>query len=566
MLPKSSATRAAALAAVALASPLAAADTPPNLVVIIADDVQPHLAGFDAASRGPTLTPHLDTLAAGGTVFADLHSPSPICTPSRYCLLTGTYASRATNPGFLRDTRQNDGQTSVAFNTHLDPSDDNIAKRLRNAGYTTGVVGKNHVVDVPGHQRLPYKSDASDPKVLKTLEENRQKLVQAWHAAGFDYADGLYYGNPDADGIRELAMHNQDWLTQAANRFIADAAGKDQPFFLYLATTIPHGPHEAERSWKADPRVTPTGLLDEADVPDVQPGRDTIPPRLKAAGVKSWNAENVLWLDDAVGAIVAQLEEAGVKEDTVLIFLSDHGTEAKGSVYRRGTRTIGLAWREGGFDVGPVLEQPVSLVDLGPTLLDFAGVNTSTDGPRYDGASLRPALAGENPSVHDHQYFELGFTRAVVRDNLKYVAVRYPRWAEEMPLAERQQRLDALMEELEARGRPIPTTDATTPWSHLTIVPGGADAEQVAIGKHPAYFEADQLYDLAADPDEQNNLFAHPDHAEAAADLRRLLHERVLALPGHFAEFGTEAFEASAGGDTAKAGRRAEPRTVGSTG
>ena len=549
---------AAATAATLPAAPACAEAARPNLVVIVADDVQPQLVGFDAEGRRHGFTPHLEELAAAGTVLAELHSPSPVCTPSRYCFLTGTYASRATNPGFLRDTRKNGGQTAVAFNTHLDPSGDNIPKRLRNAGYTTGVVGKNHVVDVPGHQRLPYRSDASDPKVLKTLEENQQKLAQAWAAAGFDYAEGLYFGNPDADGIRELAQHNQDWVTEAANRFIADAAEKEQPFFLYMATTIPHGPHEKDRSWNADPRVTPTGYLQEGQIPGVQPARETIPERLKEAGVNRWNAENVLWLDDAVGAVVKQLEDAGVKEDTVLVFFSDHGTEAKGSVYRRGTRTVGLIWRDGGFGIGDVLEQPVSLVDLGPTLLGWAGVDP--EGSDYDGESLLPALAGEEPALHDHQYFELGFTRAVVKDGMKYVAVRYPDWAEEMPRQERQERLDDLVEQLESRGRPVPTTDPMTPYSHLTVVPGGADAEQVAIGKHPAYFASDQLYDLDADPDEQDNLADDPAHAGTLEELQQLLHKEVSDLPGHFAEFGTDEFE-----PTEQAAAQA-PRTVGSAG
>ncbi|MEO0514910.1 MAG: sulfatase-like hydrolase/transferase [Planctomycetota bacterium] len=504
----------------------------PNIVLIVADDVAPQLCGFDAEGKGRGFTPNLDTLAADGVVLGNLHSPSPICTPSRFSILTGHYPSRATNAGFLADTRRHGGQTAVAFNTHLDPGDNNLAKRLQAAGYTTGAVGKNHVIEVPGHQRLPYKSSTGDDRVKQTLQENAEHLRAAFHAAGFDYAEALYFGNPDADGIRELAMHNQEWITDAAQRFIVE--NHDRPFFLYMATTIPHGPHSADRSWNGDPRVIPTGYLEE--LPEVQPARDTIPKRLQDAGIKGWNRENVLWMDDAVGSVVAELERQGVKQNTIIIFISDHGTEAKGSVYSRGTRTVGLIWRDGGFAVGPVADQAMMLPDLAPTILNWAQVETSDT--EFDGRDMSPVLNGEADRVHDTQYFEVGFTRAVVKDGFKYVAVRYPQWAVDLSNEERQRRLNKLTAELEARDRPVPTTDPMAPYSHLTVVPGGADAEQVSINKHPAYFAADQLYDLNQDPTEQRNLADEPAYTERLTELKELLNQKVETLPGHFAEFG----------------------------
>ena len=506
--------------------------TRPNIVLIVADDLSPTMANFDAEGRGRGLTPHLDALAAGGVVLGNMHAPSPVCTPSRYSILTGNYASRATNGAFLRETKQHGGQTAVGFNTHLTADDDNLVKQLKAAGYATGAVGKNHVIEVPGHQRLPYKSKASDADVQATLAANAQRLEEAYHAAGFGVAQALYFGNPDADGIRDLAMHNQDWITQAAQTFIADH--HDRPFFLYMATTIPHGPYADDRSWNADPLVVPTGFLDEA--PNVQPARDTIPTRLKDANINGWNRENVLWLDDAVGAVVGELERQGVKENTIILFLSDHGTAAKGSVYARGTRTVALVWRDGGFKIGPVADQAFALPDLAPTILAWAGAETSA--LKFDGRDMSPVLEGEAESIHDDQYFEMGFTRAVAKDQMKYVAVRYPQWAVELPLQERQRRLDKLAKELKNRGRPIPTTDPDAPFSHLTIVPGGADAEQVSISKHPAYFESDQLYNLADDPQEQHNLIDDPAYANDLAQLRELLEQKVRSLPGHFAEFG----------------------------
>jgi hypothetical protein len=128
--------------------------------------------------------------------------------------------------------------------------------------------------------------------------ENDRALRAAFRASGFDYADRLYHGNPDADGIRALAAHNQEWITEGALMFIEEH--RDEPFFLYLATTIPHGPFEPARSWRNPASVTPIGILDA--IPDVQAPRESIDARLQAAGVGGWNTAPVLWLDDAVAA------------------------------------------------------------------------------------------------------------------------------------------------------------------------------------------------------------------------------------------------------------------------
>ena len=113
----------------------------PNVVLIVADDLSPMLCNFLPEGRGKSLTPTLDRLAAEGVVLTQMHSPSPICTPSRFAILTGRYPSRATNASFLEETRRYGGQTAVAFNTHIGPTDDNLAKRLKAAGYVTGYFG-----------------------------------------------------------------------------------------------------------------------------------------------------------------------------------------------------------------------------------------------------------------------------------------------------------------------------------------------------------------------------------------------------------------------------------------
>ncbi len=503
---------------------------PPNVILIVADDLSRQLCTFLPEGKGKSLMPNLDRLAAEGVVFQNLHSPSPVCTPSRYAVLTGNYPSRCTHPHFVGQTKQL-GQSVVEFNTHLTGEDVTLPKLLKQAGYTTGAVGKNHVVSVDDYKRLPYDTDINDPKVKSVLKANAHKLKAAFMRCGFDYAEGLYFGNPDADGIRALAAHNQEWITAAGLDFIE--RNKDRPFFLYMATTVPHGPFDAKRSWKSAPGITPLGVLEA--VPDVQPPRETLEPRLKDAGITGWNTAPVLWMDDGVGALVQKLEDLGIDDNTIILFVSDHGTEAKGAVYRRGTLTAGLAWRKGGFAVGNQVAAELQLTDFAPTILEWAGAQP--DANRFDGRSFASILNGETSKVHNAMYFELGYSRAVVKDGFKYLGVRYPDGVRNMPLQERRKRLEESNAALSARGRPLPTTDPTAPFSHLFLIPGGHDVDQVAIKKFPAYFEPDQLYDLKKDPKEQRNLAGDPAYAKRMEALKAELKRYVETLPGRFREF-----------------------------
>ena len=94
-------------------------------------------------------------------------------------------------------------------------------------------------------------------KTRPTLQSTRackpinNSLCEAMKQCGFDYARAIYHNNPDGNGPRALAVHNLDWITPAGLRFIDQY--KDQPFFLYFAVTVPHGPGDAKRSWNADP-------------------------------------------------------------------------------------------------------------------------------------------------------------------------------------------------------------------------------------------------------------------------------------------------------------------------
>ena len=201
---------------------------------------------------------------------------SPVCTPSRYNVLTGNYASRARNTQFLERTEREEGQTVIDWNPLITSEDKFLPHYLKELGYVTGFVGKNHVIEAEEMYEFPdYQADARNPEIARLVTENYRKAEQAVLDSGFDYAGGIYHNNPNILGLAELAVQNMDWIAQAGVEFIEQH--HDQPFFLYFATTIPHGPNTPERSWKANPLVTAAGYLDEA--PNVLPSRESLAER-----------------------------------------------------------------------------------------------------------------------------------------------------------------------------------------------------------------------------------------------------------------------------------------------
>ncbi|MBT7061633.1 MAG: sulfatase-like hydrolase/transferase [Lentisphaerae bacterium] len=500
----------------------------PNIVFFILDDMQRYMFNCLPEGRGKNLTPTIDRLAAEGTLLLGQHVASPVCTPSRYNCLTGNYASRA-----LEAQARNQGQTVVTWNTHIATHDDNLPKQLRQAGYTTGIVGKNHVLSVPGWKKIPYEADPTQPDARAQLKSNAAKVQAAFKQAGFDYVASIYHNNPDGNGAKALAVHNLDWIAQGAVDFIDQ--NHERPFFLYFASTIPHGPGQPKRAWNADPRATADGFLHEA--PNVLPQRPTLPKRLREAGIKGWEKENMLWLDDAVGAVMKKLEEHGIADNTIVFFFNDHGQAAKGTLYQGGVTNPSIVWRKGGFPCGSVNRALVSNIDFAPTILDYAGAGIKRE--TFDGHSLKPLLEGQTQTVRESLYFEMGYTRAVRKGDWKYLALRYTEQARKMPLAKRKQILERVNKNLLRRSKKVHSTNPEDRFSHISLVPGGGDAEHGSMGKYPAYYDNDQLYNLAEDPKEQRNLARDPAYAEKLAEMKRELRGYLAKLPGGFGDLKT---------------------------
>jgi len=122
----------------------------------------------------------------------------------------------------------------------------------------------------------------------------------------------------------------------------------------------------------------------------------------------------------------------------------------------------------------------------------------------------------------------------VLKDNYKYLAIRYPDNIENLSLEGRQANLDRMNNNLTERGRPLNNLDPMAPFGHMTPIPGGQDAEQGAINSHPNYNDPDQLYDLNTDPDEQVNVINEENMSAKLDELKALMQSYLDKLPGVF--------------------------------
>lgn len=500
----------------------------PNILFFITDDAFKSQMSWLPEGRLENgkpryYTPRLDEIARQATVLTQQQVASPVCTPSRFNCLTGRYASRAQNQSFLQSKKRDGERPLIGWNTYITSETPNLAKDLKALGYRTGFVGKNHIVEVIGREKPDFKSDPSDPNVQALLKRNSKRQEEALRQAGFDFSASVYENNPSHNGVYALIAHNLDWIAQGACKFLDQHAAQGDektPFFLWLASTIPHGPGSPEKSWKADRRITSDGLLEEPLTLLSSP--QELATRLSKSGVETLqNAENLLWLDDLFGEVIDKLRETGELENTIIIFFNDHGQVAKGTIYEGGVHGESFLWRSVPFPVGQKSEALVSNVDFTPTILELAGGDPQTKS--YDGKSFLPVLESEKDEINDSLYFELGYARGVKNGSWKYINLSYPKWAKQATLEQRKEWLKMHNAKLTQRGIPLYNTDPEAPYSHLQIIPGGGHAEHRTLDKFPGYADRDQLYNLADDPDEQINLAARPEFAEQLSEMKRLL-------------------------------------------
>ncbi|WP_445756012.1 MULTISPECIES: hypothetical protein [Bacteroidota] len=131
-------------------------------------------------------------------------------------------------------------------------------------------------------------------------------------------------------------------------------------------------------------------------------------------------------------------------------------------------------------------------------------------------------------------YHELGYARAVVKGKFKYLKLNYPEYAKNATLEERTKMLDDYNEMRRSFGGKAINLDPTLPFGHLELYPGGGGAEHETFGKKPAFFDAEQLYDLETDSAENINVASDPKYAEKLIEMRKELKAYLDKLPGQF--------------------------------
>jgi arylsulfatase A-like enzyme len=425
----------------------------PNVVLIVADDMGWGDLGCYGSKQNQT--PHIDRLAREGMRFESFYATQAVCTSSRCALLTGCYPNRLGLGGTALPPASKIG---------LNPEEQTLATLLRAAGYRTGIVGKWHLGDhsrflPPAHGFdesliVPYSNDMW-PVGYFVGDTSRQKMYPGlrW------IVDGVPFGAIDD-------WEDMDNLTVMqgfrATKFIRDNARAGQPFFLYLATSMPHTPLGASKDFK---------------------GKGPTP-----------YAETLADLDDVVGYVLAALRDKGVENDTLIVFTSDNGPwlnfgrhagvtggfrEGKGTTWEGGVRVPCIVRWPDQVPRGVTTGALAANLDLLPTIVAAC----EATGPRrpIDGESFLPLLRGEKLTAREVFTYYYG-------DRLE--AIRRGRWKLHLPHTYRS--YDD-MKPAEHDGAPMKT-------------------QQKEIGF--------ALFDLESDPGERQDVKdAHPEVVQALKEL-----------------------------------------------
>jgi arylsulfatase A-like enzyme len=347
----------------------------PNVVFILADDLG--YADLSCYGRRDFQTPNIDSLARDGLLLSDAYANSPVCSPTRFALLSGRYQYR-----FADGLHEPLGARGGGF----PPEHPTIASQFRAAGYGTTLVGKWHLGLLPKHG--PLKS-------------------------GYDRFYGLYVSHADyftheetapPTGISDLhegevpvdhAGYLTDLLADRAVEEIEGFARSGQPFFLSLHFNAPHWPWEGPNA---------EGRAASADMK----GGGPTPLLHFDGGTAKVYADMMRNLDANVGRVLYTLDRHELRDNTIVVFTSDNGGERfsdnwpfsgmKTELLEGGIRVPTLVRWPARVRAGTRSEQQVMSMDWFPTLLAAAGVAPTND-TQLDGVNVLPALLGEQAAV-----------------------------------------------------------------------------------------------------------------------------------------------------------------------
>lgn len=382
----------------------------PNIIYILADDLG--YGDLGCYGQKDIRTPHLDRMAAEGMRFTQHYAGSTVCAPSRCCLMTGYHTGHATIRGNGR--------------IPLTDRDKTVPEYLKEAGYTTGLIGKWGLGEegssgIPNKKGFDYffgylnqrRAHNYYPEFLwrnteKVFLDNEQKFTK--------------------DGVGSAAVkrvqYSHDLFADEALSFVEK--NRENPFFLYLALTIPHANNESWLVNRHGMEVPDYGEYKDKDWPEAQKG----------------TAAMISCMDRDIGRIVEQLKKLGIDDDTIIMFSSDNGPHREGQndpdffdsngayrgikrdLYEGGIRVPFVVRWPGKIEAGQVSHHISAFWDLLPTACELAGLETSE---QPDGISFLPTLLGKTQTEHPYLYwefFEQGGKQAVRAGKWKAVRLK----------------------------------------------------------------------------------------------------------------------------------------------
>ena len=342
-------------------------DAPPNIVFILADQLG---ARWLPTYGHPVVeTPHLEIFAAESAVFGRAITTSPVCTPYRGCLLSGKYPS----------------QTGVLENGQAFPAGlKSLADHLNAGGYQTHYLGKWHLSGAPQKNRwVPPEKRAGFQHFI------------GWESHHVDHHAGLIWAD-NPDNAVKMPGHETDSLTDIAITQLELAAAAAEPFFMLLSYQAPHPPCSPPAEFLAP--YENCELVTEANADrDAWFKHETWRADYDAQRFRELYFGEISQLDAAFGRLMAAMERLVLRDNTLVVFTSDHGEMAgaqgrfgKGVMFEEALRVPLIARAPGQYD-GRRVNTPVATIDILPTLLDYAGCDADDS---CEGRSLRPLIEG----------------------------------------------------------------------------------------------------------------------------------------------------------------------------
>lgn len=362
----------------------------PNFIIIMADD----LGYGDIGCFGSTSisTPNLDRMAAEGMKFTNYHSNGPVSSPTRCALLTGRYQQRAGLEGVLLTNVEKHRKAG------LRQEEVTFADVLSTNGYDVAMFGKWHLGYLPQYGPM----------------EHGFSRFEGFLAGNVDYKAFVdSQGRPDwYEGTEQVTP--EGYLTDLINAkgisYIRE--NHDKPFCLYLAHGCPHSPYQGPD----DPAYRTAGSSEFNPKP--------------AKSEAATYADMINRMDEGIGRIFYALKDAGIENDTFVIFVSDNGPTGpgssgglrgrKGGLFEGGHRVPAIVWMPGKIAPGTIGTETVMAMDIFPTMLDLAGIRYNDSAKPLDGRSFVPVLEGGQMDERA-LFWKYRTQRAVRVGNMKYM-------------------------------------------------------------------------------------------------------------------------------------------------